>query len=90
MDKSIFGPIVESIAWYTCGLEPPDETLFPVMRTPTTMALLNPPGTTEDGTLVHETVWEVEVGFTLANAFPEPAFFDLYVSPLVSHAIQQL
>ena len=42
-----------------------------------TMALLSPPGTTEDGTLDHDTVCWVEVGLTLAKALPEPELLDL-------------
>ena len=47
------------------------------MRTPTTIALLSPPGTTAAGTLVQETDWDVDVGVTLAKALPEPELFDL-------------
>ena len=60
------------------------------MRTPMTIALLRPPGTTDAGTLVQEDVWLVDVKLTLSKAEPEPELFDLYVSPAVSQAIQQL
>ena len=42
-----------------------------------TMALLNPPGTTEEGTLDQDVVWDVAVGATPANELPDPEFFDL-------------
>ena len=48
--RSIFGPIVESIAWYTCSEVPPAETLLPDINTPITIAFDNPPGTTDVGT----------------------------------------
>ena len=54
------------------------------------MALLIPPGTTEVGTEVHVWVVSVEVTLTLWKADPVPPLFDLYVSPAVSQAIQQL
>ena len=60
------------------------------MSTPTTIALLRPPGTTAAGTLVHETDCEVAVGETLTKELPEPEFCDLYVLPFVNQAIQQL
>ena len=41
------------------------------------MALLNPPGTTEDGTLDQDSVWDAEVGATLMKELPVPEFFDL-------------
>ena len=47
------------------------------MRTPITTALLRPPGTTEEGTLVQEDVWLVDVRLTLSNEEPEPELFDL-------------
>ena len=54
------------------------------------MALLNPPGTTEAGTLDQDSVCDVEVGATLMKELPVPWFFDLKVSPEVNQAIQQL
>jgi hypothetical protein len=56
---------------------PPADTWLPVIKTPTTIALLNPPGTTDEGTLDHDVVWDVAVGATLANELPEPELFDL-------------
>jgi hypothetical protein len=56
---------------------PPADTWLPVINTPTTIALLNPPGTTDEGTLDHDVVWDVAVGATLANELPEPELFDL-------------
>ena len=47
------------------------------MRTPMTIALLRPPGTTDAGTLVQEDVWLVDVKLTLSKADPEPELFDL-------------
>ena len=60
------------------------------MRAATTTALLIPPGTTEVGTEVHDWVVSVEATETLWKAEPVPALFDLYVSPAVNQAIQQL
>jgi hypothetical protein len=88
--RSIFGPIVESIAWYTWAEVPPTETWFPAIRTPITIALFKPPGTTVAGTFDHVTDWEVDVGATDAKEVPDPLLFDLYVSLFVSQAIQQL
>lgn len=47
------------------------------MSTPMTMALLRPPGTTDEGTLVQEDVLLVVETVTLSNADPEPEFLDL-------------
>ena len=47
------------------------------MRTPITIALLRPPGTTEEGTLVQEDVWLVDERLTLSKADPEPELLDL-------------
>jgi hypothetical protein len=42
-----------------------------------TIALLNPPGTTEEGTQDHHVVWDEAVGATLATELPDPELYDL-------------
>ena len=74
---STSGSIVESVAWYTWALEPPTDTVLPLMSTATTMALSNPPGTTEVGIPDHDWLSSVLETVTLWKAFPVPALLDL-------------